>query len=98
MAQVWQVSVPEADKQFSCGEDESVFAAMIRARTGPVSYGCAGGGCGACRMRISSGDWSAFKNMSAAHVTEEDRKEGIVLLCCVQPRSDLTIRRVETNT
>jgi ferredoxin len=97
LARIWQVSVPETGKQFSCKEDESVFAAMIRARTGPVSYGCAGGGCGACRMRISSGEWFAFKNMSAAHVTEDNKKEGIVLLCCVQPRSDLTIRRVETN-
>ncbi|AEF84084.1 SalB [Treponema primitia ZAS-2] len=94
MGQIWQVRVPELGKDFPCKEDESVFAAMIRARTGPVTYGCAGGGCGACRMRISSGEWEAFKNMSVAHVTEDDRKEGIVLLCCVQPRSDLTIARV----
>jgi hypothetical protein len=45
-------------------------------------------------MRISSGEWEAFKNMSVAHVTEDDKKEGIVLLCCVQPRSDLTVVRV----
>ncbi|MFP3042478.1 2Fe-2S iron-sulfur cluster-binding protein [Treponema primitia] len=97
MGKTWQVSVPETGKSFSCREDESVFAAMIRARTGPVSCGCAGGGCGACRVRISSGEWIAFKTMSAAHVSEDDKKEGIVLLCCVQPRSDLTVRRVETN-
>jgi hypothetical protein len=32
--------------------------------------------------------------MSAAHVSESDLKQGIVLLCCVQPRSDLVIARV----
>jgi hypothetical protein len=32
--------------------------------------------------------------MSAAHVSGADKKEGIVLICCVQPRSDLVIARV----
>jgi ferredoxin len=94
VSKVWQVSVPETGKQFSCKDDESVFAAMIRARTGPVVCGCAGGGCGVCRMRIKEGEWFAFKNMSSAHISENDKKEGIVLLCCVQPRSDLIIARV----
>jgi ferredoxin len=67
---------------------------MIRAGCGPIRYGCCGGGCGVCRMRIVDGTWEVFKNMSRAHVSEEDEKNGIVLLCCVQPRSNLTVARI----
>jgi ferredoxin len=56
-----------------------------------VQNGCCCGGCGVCRARIISGDFFAFKPMSAAHVTEADKKEGLVLLCCVQPRGDMLI-------
>jgi hypothetical protein len=31
--------------------------------------------------------------MSAAHVSETEKKEGVALLCCVQPRSDLIIAK-----
>jgi hypothetical protein len=31
------------------------------------------------------------KPMSAAPVSEKEKKEGVVLLCCVQPRSDLVV-------
>ena len=76
---------------FDCDEEDSVLHAMIRHRCGPVGHGCCGGGCGVCRAKIVSGDFNAFKTMSAAHVTEADKKEGIALLCCIQPRSDIII-------
>jgi hypothetical protein len=48
-------------------------------------------------MKIKSGDWQVFKPMSRAHVNEADEREGIVLLCCVQPRSNLVVAEAETN-
>ncbi len=74
---------------FPCREDESVLAAMCRAGLGPA--GCFGGGCGICIMRIIRGEYHAFKRMSRAHITKENEEEGVVLLCCVQPRSDLLL-------
>jgi ferredoxin len=91
VAQVFTVAVKDTDKTFPCAEDQAVLAAMLHGRTGPVKHGCCGGGCGVCRMRVESGAWFAFKPMSAAHVSEADKKQGIVLLCCVQPRSDLVV-------
>ncbi|MDR3120807.1 MAG: 2Fe-2S iron-sulfur cluster binding domain-containing protein [Clostridiales bacterium] len=88
------VTVAETGERFLCGEGESVLAAMFRAGRGPITYGCCGGGCGACRMKIVSGNYVPFKKMSRAHVSERDIQDGIVLLCCVQPRGDLTIRAV----
>ena len=80
---------------FPCREDEPVLAAMLRSRKGPVFYGCCGGGCGICRMKITHGRCEAYKPMSRAHVSTEDQKNGIVLLCCVQPRSDLHLAPVK---
>jgi ferredoxin len=90
----YQIMVKDTGESFPCAGDQAVLAAMIRSRRGPVDYGCCNGGCGVCRMRIVSGDWELFRPMSRAHVSENDLREGITLLCCVQPRSDMIIARV----
>ena len=94
MAVRYTITVKDTGVNFTCAEDEAVLAMMFRNGKGPLRNGCCGGGCGICRMKILSGDWHAFKPMSAAHVSEADIKEGVVLLCCVQPRSDLIIASV----
>ncbi|MDR1278424.1 MAG: 2Fe-2S iron-sulfur cluster binding domain-containing protein [Treponema sp.] len=94
MGQRYQIKVEDTGECFSCTGEQAVLAAMLRARRGPLDYGCCGGGCGVCRMRIVSGEWTLFRPMSRAHVSESDLKQGIALLCCVQPRSDMVIARV----
>jgi ferredoxin len=94
MGEKHTVSVRDTDISFSCGGDEAVLHAMIHAGKGPIRHGCCGGGCGVCKARIVSGGFAAFKPMSAAHVSEADKKQGIALLCCVQPRSDMVIAPV----
>ena len=89
-----RITVLHTDQTFVCGENEFILEAMKRAGNGPVSYGCFGGGCGVCKMRIISGVYNSEKKMSRAHVTEKEQKVGIVLICCVKPRSDLEIERV----
>ncbi|MCL2066037.1 MAG: 2Fe-2S iron-sulfur cluster-binding protein [Treponema sp.] len=86
-----KVIVQDTDIVFDCEENVSVLDAMIRNGKGPVKHGCCGGGCGVCKARIISGDFYAFKPMSAAHIDAEEKKGGFALLCCVQPRSDLVI-------
>jgi ferredoxin len=46
-------------------------------------------------MRVETGAYEKVKPMSRAHVSEADEKEGIVLLCCIQPRDHLTISKGE---
>ncbi len=76
---------------FPCRADESVLSAMRRANAGPVRYGCFGGGCGVCRMRVVSGTYAAFKPMSRAHISPADEQNDVALLCCIQPLSDLIL-------
>ena len=81
-------------EQFPCGAGENVLAAMRRANAGPFRYGCFGGGCGACKMRIVSGSYVIFKPMSRAHVSTTEQQAGLALLCCVYPNSDLILAEV----
>ena len=90
----YQINVQGTNQFFSCGEDDFLFDAMLRSRCGPFHYGCCGGGCGVCKMKIVSGEYSIEKKMSRAHVTQDEQSLGIVLICCVKPRSDLEIMRV----
>jgi len=95
-AEKYTIQVHDTDTYFTCKEDESIFEAMKRARCGPIYSGCFGGGCGKCKMKILSGSYSVVKRMSRRHVSEEEQKENIVLLCCVQPRSNVVIARLKT--
>jgi ferredoxin len=88
------IRVRDTNEEFVCGEDEFVLNAMIHALCGPIHHGCCGGGCGVCKMKVEKGEIFAAKRMSRAHVSEDEQKEGIVLLCCVQPREDLLLARV----
>ena len=78
---------------FICDEDESLFAAMIRTGKGSIRYGCEGGGCGVCKIKIISGDTKKFKNMSRAHVSAEEEAEGFALACCIKPLSDIRFEK-----
>jgi ferredoxin len=85
------ISVQNTGVHFPCDEEVAVLKAMIHGGNGPVRHGCCGGGCGVCRARVVSGDYFAFKNQSRAHVSKTDEQNGFVLLCCVQPRSDMIV-------
>lgn len=88
-----RVMAPDEGVWFFCGEDEVILEAMKRAGCGPFHYGCFGGGCGFCKMKIERGDYAVVKKMSCAHISEQEKDTGVVLICCVKPRGDLTIVR-----
>ena len=88
-----EIKVIGSIKSFPCREDEFLLEAMKRAGSGPIHYGCYGGGCGVCKMMVESGMYASEKKMSRAHVTEQEQKTGVVLICCVKPRSDMEISK-----
>ena len=93
MKNTYRVEVLEDCVEFTCHENEKILEAMKRAGTGPIKYGCFGGGCGICKMKIVSGDFKVVKNMSRAHISKEEAEQGIVLICCAVPASDLIISK-----
>ena len=89
----YRITDAASGESFLCKEEESLFAGMHRTGKGPIRYGCEGGGCGVCKVKIESGTYERFKNMSRRHVTEEEEAQGYVLACCVKPRSEITLRK-----
>lgn len=79
--------------------DERVLVSLERARgngslalTGcSLPVGCRRGGCGVCRARVILGTYECA-TMSEAHVTPQDRKEGLVLACSIYPRDNISLR------
>ncbi|PWC53502.1 2Fe-2S iron-sulfur cluster binding domain-containing protein [Azospirillum sp. TSO22-1] len=94
------VRVEDAAGVILCQPGETIVAAMERTamlsfRTGKdqprVAVGCRKGGCGVCRVQVLDGAYRALP-MSRAHVSDDDRRDGYVLACCVVPESDLAVR------
>lgn len=87
----YTIAVQGGGQVFTCKHNQFILDAMLKTRCGPIHYGCCGGGCGVCKARVVSGRFEVVKSMSRAHVTVEEQLRGIVLLCCVQPRSNLVL-------
>ena len=92
----YDIKVLDTGHEFTCKEDEFILEAMKRSGCGPISYGCFGGGCGVCKMKIITGEFYSEKRMSRAHVSEQEQAAGVVLICCVKPRGDMEIEAIET--
>jgi ferredoxin len=79
----------------ACGPEETVLAAIL-AGGASVMFGCRGGGCGTCKMRVTSGQIDHGR-CSAAVLPEEEKKSGWFLSCQARALSDLTIELSVAN-
>ena len=61
-----------------------------------VTFGCRGGGCGTCKMRVISGRIE-HGPCSAAVLPEEEKESGWFLSCQARALSDLTIELTAAN-
>nr|BAH89758.1 ferredoxin [uncultured bacterium]BAH89949.1 ferredoxin [uncultured bacterium] len=93
-ARTFEIRVKGTQTVVPCREDEKVLTAMEHAihfpKPRPVQVGCRNGGCGACRVKVVSGEYARMK-MSRAHVTVEEEAQGYVLACRILPLSDMVI-------
>lgn len=89
------VSFSPLGESVVCHRDETVLAAILRSGA-KVVFGCRGGGCGTCKMRLTSGQVE-YGRCSAAVLTEDDRSSGSFLSCQARPLSDLTVELTATN-
>lgn len=85
----------EGSGAFPCRGDQKVLIAMERAGQARLPVGCRGGGCGACKVLVLSGQYHTAK-MSAAHVTREEETRGYALACRLFPEGDLSLRPAGT--
>ena len=78
-----------------CRGDENVLAAILRSGA-KVAFGCRGGGCGACKMRLVSGRVE-YGRCSAAVLSHEEKASGAFLSCQARPLSDLMVELTAAN-
>jgi CDP-4-dehydro-6-deoxyglucose reductase, E3 len=78
-----------------CRREETVLSAILRSGA-KVVFGCRGGGCGTCKMRLVSGRVEHGR-CSAAVLLEEERENGSFLSCQARALSDLTVELTATN-
>lgn len=78
-----------------CRPEDTVLSAILGSGA-KVVFGCRGGGCGTCKMRLLSGRVDHGR-CSAAVLPEEEKREGSFLSCQARPLSDLTVELTATN-
>ena len=77
------------EKQFTCGDNETILQAAIRQGFN-LRYGCKHGGCGMCKAQVVEGDVDNTEASSFA-LLDFERQQGLSLLCCAYPESDVSI-------
>ena len=93
-AGVFTITLLPVGQAIACGPDDTVLAAILRGAS--VMYGCRGGGCGACKMRLAAGRVDHGR-CSTAVLPEEDKATGWFLSCQARPLADLTIELSPEN-
>lgn len=85
------ITISDTGEVFRCVEDEHILAAMEHALCRGIPVGCRNGGCGACKVRITAGNYQTRK-MNRAVVSVAEEAEGCVLACKTYPLSDMTVQ------
>jgi ferredoxin len=88
-----KVLIEDTQEEYRCREDQHLLAGMEALGRKGIPVGCRGGGCGVCKIEITSGEYTK-RVMSRDHVTVEEEARGCVLACRVKPQSDITLRVV----
>jgi len=89
------ITVHPPGDTFACAAGDTVLSAILRAGA-KVFFGCRGGGCGTCKMRLVTGEVDHGR-CSTAVLTEHEKHEGAFLSCQARPLTDLTVELTPAN-
>ena len=92
---VYTITLTPAGDPVACRPDETVLSAILRCGA-KVVFGCRGGGCGICKMRLVSGRVDHGR-CSAAVLSEAEKRDGLFLSCQARPVGHLTVELTEAN-
>ena len=91
----YKIVVKRGDETFYCDclTGQTLSQALIFAKA--IPFGCHGGGCGMCRIKIIHGSFRVkrFRNCDTNpnYFSEEKLKQGIALACLTCPTSDMEL-------
>ena len=87
---VFQITINNTGEVYSCDEKKHLLAGMIQLGKKGIPVGCRSGGCGVCKIKVLSGDYTS-KKMSRDHISEDEERQGIMLACRVFPQTDISL-------
>lgn len=83
------ITLSGSGKKFNCGGDEEILKAGLAAGV-LMPFSCRSGMCRTCRGTVVSGQ-ADHGRAHVLYLPESDRAQGLALLCCARPLSDMTI-------
>lgn len=86
----FQITIEDTGEVYPCSETKHLLAGMMQLGKKGIPVGCRSGGCGVCKVKVLSGQYTS-KKMSRDHVSEAEESDGTVLACRVFPQSDITL-------
>lgn len=90
----YEIHIEDTDERYPCDEQETVLNGMARLGRKGIPVGCRGGGCGVCKVQVTSGSYAQTRTMSRQHVSQDEQEHGTVLACCIQAQSSLSLKVV----
>jgi len=87
-----RIEIADTGEAFAAEEGETILAAAQRAELA-FPYSCQAGNCGTCKCELIDGDVFQLEHSQYA-LTEQERRQGLVLACRSQVWSDTRIRRL----
>lgn len=90
MVVVYSARVEPGDREFSIKPGESILDAALRSGVS-LKYGCRHGNCSSCKYLVTDGEVD-YGNASPYSLSNAERDEGWVLLCCATALDDLEIQ------
>lgn len=87
----YEVHIGNSDERYQCRSNETLLKGMERLRRKGIPVGCRNGGCGICKVKVCSGQFSLGK-MSRSHISEAEEQAGIVLACRCHPLTDIRLQ------
>lgn len=90
MAQYYQITIADTGETYRCPDTRSLLEGMEALGKKGIPVGCRNGGCGVCKVHITSGSYHK-RVMSREYVSEADEQHGCLLSCRVKPASDITL-------
>lgn len=86
-----QVTIEQTGESYPCAIGESLLKGMLRLGRKGIPAGCVNGGCGVCKVRITSGSTELLGPISRAHVSEYEETQGYTLACRVGPANEVRL-------
>ena len=91
----FKITIKPSDHSFACDAGDTVLTAAMNADF-ILPYGCRNGACGTCKGRILEGTVD-YGPHQATTLTDEEKRQGLALFCCAQPKTDLVIEVKEVR-